>query len=124
MKIKILVLIFLSLLFSCNDKKNMNSIVKKAWIYLEIEIKGSPKEDAIYGQISETDLNLIKENSKSEKLIMITNVRYNDEEKSIVKDISVNSNDIGTSFYRIKNINYLEILKNDPMNTKVELLND
>ena len=52
---------------------------------------------------------------------MIMNTRYNDATDSIIKDLSENSIDNGTYLYRIKNINYLKIIKSDPINTKVDL---
>jgi hypothetical protein len=122
MKKKLLLLIILSTLFSCNSEKEKTLIEKKIWVYLEIEKKGDSLEDAIYGEVSENDLNLFKSNSESKKLFMIINTRYNDSADSIVKDLSINSIDNGTYFYRIKNINYLKILEGDPINTKVELL--
>tara|TARA_B100000809_G_C14957376_1_gene466095 strand:+ start:67 stop:441 length:375 start_codon:yes stop_codon:yes gene_type:complete len=121
MKKKLLLLIIFSTLLSCNTEKEKAPIEKKIWVYLEIEKKGEELEDAIYGEITKNDIKLFQDNSKSEKLFMIINTRYNDATDSIIKDLSENSIDNGTYFYRIKNINYLKIIKNDPINTKVDL---
>jgi|TARA_B110000908_G_C10096723_1_gene376660 hypothetical protein len=121
MKKKLLHLIIFSTLLSCSIEKEKTPIEKKIWVYLEIEKNGDELEDAIYGEISENDIKLFQDNSKSEKLFMIMNTRYNDATDSIIKDLSENSIDNGTYLYRIKNINYLKIIKSDPINTKVDL---
>ncbi len=124
MRKSLFILTILSVLLSCNSKNKKNSIEKKTWIYLEIDSKRYSDSDAKYGEISLKDLNSIKENSKPEKLIMISNARYNDDSDGKVKDVSDIGNEKGTFFYRIKDISYLEILKRDPINTKVEILKE
>ena len=111
MKRSIFIIIVLSLLFACKTEKT--ELKQKKWVYLEAGPHG------IYGEISQEDLNNIKNKSDLDKLILVENVRFIDND-SIVRDISIDSNEKGTSFYKIKNINYMEILKNDPINTKVE----
>jgi hypothetical protein len=103
---------------SCDFEKKDEALTEKKWIYIEI----GQDEDAKYGEISIDHLNLIENNKNSEKIIMISNARYIDELDSIVKKVSeYDGNKSGTYFYKIKTINYLEILKKDPFNTKVEL---
>ncbi|MEO1013375.1 MAG: hypothetical protein AAFX53_18930 [Bacteroidota bacterium] len=119
---KILGSVFLCVMLSCKNEKQVNSIEDKSWIYLEIGEREDLNDDALYGEISQKHLNWIKDDTKSEKLIMISKARYIDKKDSMVKDISLNSNEKGTFFYKIKDINYIEILKGDPINTKVDLI--
>jgi len=104
---------------SCNLEKKHEALTEKKWIYIEI----GQDTDAKYGEISLDHLNLIKNNENSEKIIMISNARYIDELDSIVKKVSeYDGNEVGTFFYKIKTIDYLEVLKKDPFDTKVEIV--
>ena len=115
---KVLGLIILSIILSCNNEKKENSIEVKTWVYLETEDSDG---DAIYGEITQEHLNWVKENTNSDKLMMISNARYIDVKDSLVKDFSINGNEKGTFFYKIKNISYIEMLLEDPINTKVNV---
>ena len=88
------------------------------WIYVEVGGDRKDLTDFLYGQVLKKDLDNFKTNSESEKLFFIKNVRIIGDD-DIVKDISINSNQTGSYFYKIKQIKYLEILKKDPINLKV-----
>lgn len=99
-------------------KRNTKLQLKKKWIYIEI----GQDTDTKYGEISLDHLNLINDNENSEKIIMISNARYIDELDSIVKKVSeYDEHKSGTFYYKIKTIDYLEVLKKDPFETKVEI---
>ncbi len=103
---------------SCNFEKKHEALTEKKWIYIEI----GQDTDAKYGEISLEHLDLINNNDNSEKIIKISNARYIDELDSIVKRVSeYDENKSGTFFYKIKTIEYLEVLKKDPFGNKVEL---
>ena len=103
---------------SCNLEKKHEALTEKKWIYIEI----GEDTDTKYGEISLDHLDLINNNENSEKIIMISNARYIDELDSIVKKVSeYDGNKSGTFFYKIKTIEYLEVLKKDPFGTKVEI---
>jgi hypothetical protein len=121
---KIFLLILLTSFVSCkfNESKKTNN--EKTWIYIEIGKNEDNDSDAKYGEISNKHLELIKENKNGEKLIMISNARYNDEVDSIVKSVSSEGNQKGIFYYKVNSINYLEVLKNDPINNKTELMKE
>lgn len=119
---KIFFIFILTALISCDNKsKNEN---KKKWVYIEIGSLNDFDNDAKYGEISINHLNLIQDNENGDKIIMISNARYNDEKELIVKEVAEDGNQNGTFFYKIKNINYIEILKEDPINRKVKLMDE
>ncbi|WP_353777679.1 hypothetical protein [Winogradskyella sp. 3972H.M.0a.05] len=119
---KILSLIILSTLISCKSEKKESSKEIKSWVYIEMGSEEDSNNDAVYGEISQEHLNFLKDNTKSDKLIMISNARFIDAKDSIVKDVASGTNEKGTLFYKIKTINYIELLKEDPINTKVDLI--
>lgn len=119
---KICFLTFIIFVLSC--KKNVNTLPSETlWVYVQVGVEGESFNDNIYGEISKTDLNEFGVNSKSEKLFFISNVRVIDND-SIIKDISVDSNEKGSYYYKIKEIKYLEILKKDPINSKTSFVID
>ncbi|MBA6156470.1 hypothetical protein H3Z83_08095 [Tenacibaculum sp. S7007] len=114
---KNLCLIVLSILLSCKSEKQEKPIEVKSWIYLEMGSKEDSNNDAVYGEISQKHLSFLRDNTKSEKLIMISNARFIDKD-SIIKDVTEGTNEKGILFYKIKTINYVEVLKEDPINKK------
>ena len=121
---KIILPVLLTFFISCNFTETNKTTNEKKWIYIEIGKSKDNDSDAKYGEISIEHLDLIKQNDNLEKIIMISNTRYNDEKDSIVKDVTDEGNQNGTFYYKIKDINYIEILKNDPINTKVKLMDE
>ena len=114
-------LVFILFIFSCKKYDNHLSN-EKSWVYVQVGIDGDSYTDNIYGQILKSDLNDFSLNSsKSEKLFFISNVRIIGKD-SIIKDISVNSNELGSYYYKINNIKYLEVLKKDPINLKTNYI--
>ena len=109
-------LLLMFVLFSCQEF-GVKSSDEKVWVYLEVGIDEKNTKDYIYGQILKTDLDNFSAKSNTEKLFNITNVRIIGND-SIVKDISLNSNETGTYYYKISKIKYLEVLKKDPINLK------
>ena len=104
---------------ACHDKSSNSQSEKKVWVYFNIGEKDDPSSYGVYGEISQKDLDFIKLNSTSKKLISVEKIRFIDND-SIIKDVSIDSNEKGVEFYQIKEINYLEVLKKDPLNTKTD----
>ena len=102
---------------ACHDKSGSSQSEKNIWIYFDIGEKGSPSSYGVYGKITKNDLEFIELNSTSKRLISVANIRFIDTD-SIIKDVSINSNEKGNAFYKVEEISYLEVLKNDPLNTK------
>ena len=121
---KYLLFLFSSIFFiACNDKSVNNQSDKMVWVYFEVGSEKDYISAGVYGEIAQKDLDFIKLNSTSEKLLSVEKIRFIVSD-SLVKDISVNSNEEGTALYQIKKINYLEILKKDPLDTKTNFYNE
>ena len=118
MKKLIVALVLFIILISCENQLSETN-EETLWVYIEVGIEGKKFTDFLYGQILKKDINFLKVNSDSEKLFFIKNVRIIGDD-DIVKDISLNSNETGSYFYRVKEIKYLEILKKDPIHLKVK----
>lgn len=118
MKKLIVALVLFIILISCKNQLSETN-EETLWVYIEVGIEGKKFTDFLYGQILKKDINFLKVNSDSEKLFFIKNVRIIGDD-DIVKDISLNSNETGSYFYRVKEIKYLEILKKDPIHLKVK----
>ena len=104
------------LFISCQEFDNKTS-EEKQWVYLEVGVNNSNVLDYLYGQVLKKDLDIFTDKSNSENLFLITNVRVIGND-SIIKDISLNSNETGSYYYKINKIKYLELLKKDPINLK------
>ena len=118
MKKLIVALVLFIILISCKNQLSETN-EETLWVYIEVGIEGKKFTDFLYGQILKKDINFLKVNSDSEKLFFIKNVRIIGDD-DIVKDISLNSNETGSYFYKVKEIKYLEILKKDPIHLKVK----
>lgn len=117
-KIGFLLLLFIMFFTSC---KNMVTEFEQenVWVYVEVGLDRKNVTNFLYGQVLKKDIDNFKTNSESEKLFFIKNVRIIGDD-DIIKDISLDSNEKGSYFYKVKQIKYLEILKNDPIHLKVD----
>ena len=111
------VLLFIVFFTSCKNEVT-EFTEENVWVYLEVGVGRKNVTDFIYGQVLKKDLDNFKTKNESEKLFFIKNVRVIGDD-DIVKDVSVDSNETGSYFYKIKQIKYLEILKKDPIHLKV-----
>ena len=123
MKKYLFLFITLTVLTACNDKSGYDQAEEKVWVYFDYGTKEELNSYGVYGEITQKDLEFIKLSSTSKRLVTVQNIRFIDND-SIIKDLSVNSNQEGTQLYQIKGINYLEILKKDPLNIKTDFYVD
>ena len=102
---KIGFVLFLFVFFTTCKNKVTKFTQEKVWVYVEVGVDRKNVTDFIYGQVSKKDLDNFKINSDSEKLFFIKNVRVIGDD-DIVKDISLDSNEKGSYFYKIESFTF------------------
>lgn len=103
------------LLFNCNQLAQSAATPNKTWVYAELNIGkiGEPTEKYLYGRITKNDIKRFKSKSRSSTAFELTDARYINDAGNI-SDYS-KDNEVGTFYFRFKDILYFEILKEDPL---------
>jgi|TARA_B110000908_G_C10195893_1_gene422860 hypothetical protein len=109
------------LVFSCKNQDKPN---KKVWVYLETYYitKNDTTANYCYGKIHQSDLNKIKSQGDSKGMFELTDGRYLDDDQK-VHDYS-DSEESGVFFFRFKDVVYIEIQKQDPLNVSNDRITD
>jgi hypothetical protein len=114
-----IVLIFgICILFiSCNISPVQNNFASgnQVWVYIEIQstLLRDTTDYYYYGQIKQSVIDKIDNNSFSDGLFILSEIRYLDNENKL--RIFADEEDFGYKIFRINDIQYVSPLKKDPI---------
>lgn len=114
---KISFLVFLVIIASsCNYQSNYNyKKVEKEWVYIEIEttMLYDTTDYFYYGQISKNLANKLVKDEAPNGFFQLSNIRYYNSNDLL--QVYENDNRKGRMYFRIEDIEYISVLKEDPV---------